>query len=75
MPILKKCIKCNEVKDIDFFSIRKNINKTNVVYRKSECRQCAYRRTKLWKTKNKQKFLLYQKNYWNIHKSKKLSTV
>lgn len=54
---------CGKKRDISNFSIRKNPNKTTLVYFKSRCKSCSVKMTKLWIELNRSKFNEYHKEY------------
>jgi len=56
---MKKCAKCKEYKDIDFFNHSK-LNKDGL---QSWCKNCASLATKSWYKKNRNKMLSSMKKY------------
>jgi ABC-type antimicrobial peptide transport system permease subunit len=56
----KKCSKCNDEKDIKEFGNRKNCS--GKIIKNSVCKNCLTKKMKEYREKNKEKFLLYDKN-------------
>lgn len=66
---MKTCTTCHKEKDELEFYTRKNVNKSNVVYRKSMCIECTKKAVYKWKEENMDRFQAYQKSYQERIKS------
>lgn len=64
----KLCRKCKIIKPLEDFSEIKNINKTETVYRKSNCKSCMSLRAREWAIKNRERFNKYHREYYSNNK-------
>ena len=67
---IKLCVNCGIERNSNQFSKRKSRNGNLIL--NAYCHGCMSYRMKLWRTKNKEKYRKYQKNYKQKHDKRNL---